>query len=155
MMGAASSLLQSIYQKHIFNKLNNKKADNLDKDKFELQIITGILLAFIFSILAVMWVKKSFSISAWHEINLMIFLLYSMPFLLVPSIFISFRTSTYNRSLVFPSAALMLTFFVSNFSNSLIFQFIMMLIFLLSVIMIGKNLHLGPKDFQSKEQLIL
>jgi hypothetical protein len=121
-MSACSSLLQAMHQRNFFHKLNEIQVLDNQKTNIISQLFFAVLLTVLCYFAGASWVKKDLTTLSFYEIEPMIILLYNTPVLLMPVIFLKFRTDSYNVYHILPIITLAGGFYISTYTSNIALQ---------------------------------
>lgn len=140
-MSACSSLLQAMHQRNLFYKLNEMQVLDNIKTNFVSQLFFAVLVTVLCYFAGAYWIKKDLTALTFHEIEPMMILLYMTPVLLMPVIFLKFRTDSYNVCHIFSVISLMIGFYISTRTSNVGPQVLLMTITVALILFAGRQGH--------------
>lgn len=137
-MSACSSLLQAMHQRNFFHRLNEIQVLDNQKTNIVGQLFFAVLLTVLCYFAGASWVKKDLTTLSFHEIEPMIVLLYMTPVLLMPVIFLKFRTDSYNVYYILPIITLTGGFSISTYTSNIGPQVLSMTLTVILILFVAK-----------------
>ena len=133
-MSACSSFLQALHQRNLFNALNGIQVLDNQNTNLASELSFALLVTVLCYLSGALWIKKDFIALSFYELEPIIILLYIAPILLMPVIFLKFRTDSYNAIYILPILPVMFGFLISIHTTN-IWPQILLMIFSVSLIL--------------------
>lgn len=140
LVSAVASYIQAINQRKLYLGLNFNKKQNLNIIVFFLQLMCALILGLICYYAAASWINKDFAKLSFTELQPVIILMFSLPVMLMPVVFLSFRTERYTMYHAFPVLILLAGLLNSVYSSNISVYGILMFVSILSILFLSKSL---------------